>query len=113
MTGNEMMAAVERNLPILFVLSNNNCFGSIRVHQEREYPRREHRGTTLVNPDFIALARSFGVEAELVNEVGEIDAALDRGLAANRPYFVEVRSSLDAILPNRNDTLSSRDRSGD
>jgi acetolactate synthase-1/2/3 large subunit len=112
MTGNEMIAAVERKLPILFILSNNNCYGSIRVHQDKTYPGR-CVGTTLTNPDFIALAQSFGVESERVTKVEEVEAALMRGLEARRPYFIEVSSSLSAILPSLNGTAVIAERSGD
>jgi acetolactate synthase-1/2/3 large subunit len=98
MTGNEMIAAVDRNLPILFVLANNNCYGSIRIHQDREYPGR-HLGTTLSNPDFTAIARAFGMEAECVDRVDQIDGAITRGLAATAPFFIEVQTSFTASLP--------------
>jgi acetolactate synthase-1/2/3 large subunit len=98
MTGNEMIAAVERALPIVFILSNNNCYGSIRVHQDKTYPGR-HVGTTLSNPDFVAIARAFGIQAERVDAADQIDGALDRAFHAQAPYFIEVRTSLDAILP--------------
>ncbi|CAB3743766.1 Acetolactate synthase isozyme 3 large subunit [Paraburkholderia sediminicola] len=98
MTGNEIIAAVERKLPILFVLSNNNCYGSIRVHQDKTYPGR-HVGTSLSNPDFVALARAYGVISEQVTELDQVDAALNRGLESRQPYLIEVCSSLTAILP--------------
>lgn len=97
MTGNEMIAAVERKLPILFILSNNNCYASIRIHQERQYPGR-HVGTSLFNPDFIRIAQGFGMQSEAVTETGQIEAAIARGLAAREPYFIEVQTSLQAVL---------------
>jgi acetolactate synthase-1/2/3 large subunit len=102
MTGNEMIAAVERKLPILFILSNNNCYASIRIHQEINYPGRQV-GTTLFNPDFIRIAEGFGMQSEAVMEEGEIDAAIARGLAAKGPYFIEVQTSLKVTLPLRGD----------
>jgi len=107
MTGNEMIAAVERDLPILFILSNNHCYGSIRVHQDKSYADRRPVGTTLGNPDFVALARAFGVEAERVNALDQVDAALSRGLRARRPYLIEVSTSLSAILSSRQHTVST------
>ncbi len=98
MTGNEMIAAVERELPILFILSNNNCFASIRIHQEINYPGR-HVGTSLFNPDFVRIAEGFGMQSEAVTEEGQIDAAIARGLAAKGPYFIEVQTSLKVTLP--------------
>lgn len=98
MTGNEMAAAAERGLPILFIVSNNNCYGSIRLHQARAYPGR-YVGTDLSSPDFAMMARAFGMQAEYLTREDQLDAAIARGLASDRPYFLEVRTSLAAILP--------------
>jgi acetolactate synthase I/II/III large subunit len=113
MTGNEMIAAVERQLPILFILANNNCYGSIRVHQDKEYPGRRQIGTSLSNPDFVGIARSFGIKAERVERLEDLDAALERGLSATVPYFIEISASLSAILPTRDATPLAHERSGD
>jgi acetolactate synthase-1/2/3 large subunit len=98
MTGNEMIAAAARKLPILFILSNNGSYGSIRAHQDRAYPGR-HLGTDLANPNFAQIAQAFGMGAEQVREPAGIDAALRRGLAANEPYFIEVLTRLTAVPP--------------
>jgi acetolactate synthase-1/2/3 large subunit len=98
MTGNEMIAAVARRLPILFILSNNRSYGSIRAHQDREYPGR-HLGTDLVNPDFTRVAQAFGVRAEQLIETAQIDAAMRRGLAADGPYFIEALTRLSSVPP--------------
>lgn len=103
MTGNEMMAAVDRKLPILFILSNNHCYGSIRIHQDRTYPGR-YVGTNINSPDFVAMARSFGVPSELVDRLDQVDSAIERGLAADEPYFIEVATSLNAVLPSQRAT---------
>ncbi|WP_050460626.1 thiamine pyrophosphate-dependent enzyme [Herbaspirillum autotrophicum] len=112
MTGNEINAAVERNLPILFIVSNNNCYGSIRIHQERSYPGR-HVGTTLSNPDFVKIAQAFGITAERISRADQIDAAIERGLAAQQPYFIEVTTSLAAVLPKTSTARPTAARSGD
>ncbi|MCC7549062.1 MAG: pyruvate decarboxylase [Burkholderiales bacterium] len=98
MTGNEMIAAVERRLPILFVVSNNDCYGSIRLHQQRHYPGRTV-GTSLTNPDFVQLARAFGVQAERVEHAQQVGPALERGLAHELPYLIEVASRLSGAPP--------------
>lgn len=100
MTGNEIMAAVDRQLPILFILSNNSCYGSIRIHQDRDYPGRTV-GTDLSSPDFAAMARALGVAAERVDTLDQVAAALARGLAAREPYLLEVKTSLNAVLPSQ------------
>jgi len=98
MTGNEMIAAVERKLPILFILANNASYASIRIQQEKHYPGRVS-GTDLFNPDFAAIARAFGMDAQCIEEPGEVEGALRRGLAANAPAFIEMKTSLAAALP--------------
>ena len=98
MTGNEMIAAIERQLPILFIVSNNASYASIRIHQERAYPGR-NPGTDLFNPDFLAIARGFGMSAERVDHEEQIEAAIGRGMQASGPYFIEVMSSLKVTLP--------------
>jgi acetolactate synthase-1/2/3 large subunit len=92
MTGNEMIAAVERKLSILFLLSNNESYGSIRAHQERLYPGR-CVGTSLTNPDFVAVARAFGVPAARASASREILPALARGLGERGPYLIEVTTA--------------------
>lgn len=98
MTGNEMILAVERKLPIIFIVSNNGSYGSIRLHQERGYPGRVS-GTSLFNPDFYTLATSFGMKAARIQNKAEIDSVIKSALATREPLLIEVNSSLDAILP--------------
>ena len=98
MTGNEMILAVERQLPIVFLLANNGSYGSIRLHQERGYPGRVS-GTSLFNPDFHDLARSFGMDSVKLSNAAEIDRVIAHALNLRKPILVDVNTSLDAILP--------------
>jgi acetolactate synthase-1/2/3 large subunit len=98
MTGNEMILAVERKLPIIFIVSNNSSYGSIRLHQERGYPGRVS-GTSLFNPDFYTLATSFGMKAARIQEKSDIEAVIKHALETREPLLIEVNTSLDAILP--------------
>jgi acetolactate synthase-1/2/3 large subunit len=100
MTGNEMIAAVERKLPILFILANNASYASIRIQQELHYPGRVI-GTNLFNPDFEQIARAFGMHAQRIDRAEEVAAAVATGLAADEPYFIEVKASLAVTLPER------------
>ena len=59
MTGQELATAVQYGAPIVVLVVDNGMYGTIRMHQERHYPGRVC-GTELANPDFVALARSFG-----------------------------------------------------
>ncbi|HEY5292869.1 MAG TPA: thiamine pyrophosphate-dependent enzyme [Burkholderiales bacterium] len=100
MTGNEMIAAVERKLPILFILANNASYASIRIQQELHYPGRTI-GTSLFNPDFEQIARAFGMQAQRIGRPEEVAGAVASGLAADGPHFIEVKASLSVTLPQR------------
>jgi len=100
MTGNEMIAAVERKLPILFILANNGSYASIRIQQELHYPGRV-LGTSLFNPDFEQIARAFGMQAQRIDSPDQVAGAVKRGLAGDGPHFIEVKASLSVTLPAR------------
>jgi acetolactate synthase I/II/III large subunit len=96
MTGQELATAVQYALPIIVIVANNGMYGTIRMHQERYYPGRVV-GTTLINPDFVALARSFGMTAERVEVTEAFLPALHRALAAEAPTLIELRIDPEAI----------------
>jgi acetolactate synthase-1/2/3 large subunit len=96
MTGGELATAVQAGAALKLIVSNNESYGTIRLHQERDYPGRIS-GTGLANPDFAAWARSFGAEGIVVETEAEIDAAVERTLAAESSVLLDVRSSLEAI----------------
>lgn len=75
MNGQELATAVQYGCDLLVVLVDNGAYGTIRMHQEREFPERVS-GTTLHNPDFAALARAYGGWAQRVESNAEFDAAL-------------------------------------
>ena len=96
MTGQELATAMQYDAPVVFVLVNNGMYGTIRMHQEREYPARVH-GTALSNPDFVALARAYGAHGELVERTDQFAAAFERALSSGRPALLEVRLDPEAI----------------
>jgi acetolactate synthase-1/2/3 large subunit len=73
-------------------------YATIRMHQERVYPRRVI-GTDLMNPDFPALARAYGASGERVDRTEDFEAAFERALAAGRPALVELRVDPERISP--------------
>jgi acetolactate synthase I/II/III large subunit len=97
MTGQEMILAVQRKLPILFIISSNRTYGSIRRHQEQFYPGRVS-GTDLFNPDFVAMAQSYGMPGFLLSEADQITAVLERARAVNGPALIDVQTSLQALV---------------
>ncbi len=104
MTVQEFATAVQHDLPIVVVVSNNGVYGTIRMHQEREYPGRVS-GTTLSNPDFAAMARSFGGHGEKVTSTDDFPAAFERALSAGKPALIELMTDPEAINPRT--TLSA------
>ncbi|TIM60884.1 MAG: thiamine pyrophosphate-binding protein, partial [Mesorhizobium sp.] len=70
MNGQEFATAVQYDLPIIVVVVNNGIYGTIRMHQEREYPGRVV-ATDLKNPDFAALARAYGGHGEIVEKTAD------------------------------------------
>jgi acetolactate synthase-1/2/3 large subunit len=104
MTGQELATAVQYGINVIIIVVNNNMYGTIRMHQEREFPARVH-GTSLVNPDFSAYAKAFGAHGELVESTEEFAPAFERALAAGKPALIEIRIDPEGITPNA--TLNS------
>jgi len=100
MTSQELATAAAEGLAFVTIVVNNGMYGTIRMHQERTYPGRVF-GTRLVNPDFAALARSFGGHGEIVERTDQFAAALDRCLAFAGPSLIELRVDPEAITPSR------------
>ncbi|MBN8942910.1 MAG: acetolactate synthase [Rhizobiales bacterium] len=97
MTGSELAVAIERRLPLKVIVSENRIYGSIRIHQERDYPGRVS-GTGFANPDFELIGRAFGFSVTRIRSTGEL-AGLPAILARPGPEFVVVDTSVKAILP--------------
>jgi acetolactate synthase I/II/III large subunit len=100
MSGHELAAAVQEELPIVLLVVNNGMYGTIRMHQERFFPGRVI-ATDLVNPDFVALARAFGAHGELVTRSEDFPDAFERALAQERPAILELRVDPEAITPRQ------------
>jgi acetolactate synthase-1/2/3 large subunit len=102
MTGQELATAVQYGAGVIFLLFNNGMFGTIRMHQEREYPGRVS-GTQLHNPDFAALARAYGGHGEAVETTAGFGPALERAIAFTRthelPALIELRYDGNLITP--------------
>ena len=98
MHGQEMATAMQYGANIIAIVINNSMFGTIRMHQEREYPGRI-ANTGLRNPDFAALARAYGAVGETVNKTAEFKPAFEKALKANVPTLIEIKIDPDAITP--------------
>jgi acetolactate synthase-1/2/3 large subunit len=98
MTGQELATAVQYEANIVCLVINNGMYGTIRMHQEREYPARVV-GTDLRNPDFAALARAYGGHGERITATAEFAPALQHSLECGRPALIELVVDPDAITP--------------
>ena len=98
MHGQELATAVQYKLPILVILLDNGMYGTIRMHQERNYPARV-MATELVNPDFAAYAQAFGAHGERVSDTASFAPALQRALASGKPALVHCLIDPQAITP--------------
>ncbi|QHE86614.1 thiamine pyrophosphate-binding protein [Hydrogenophaga sp. BPS33] len=96
MNGQELATAVQHGAKSIVLLLNNGSFGTIRMHQEREFPAHVS-GSGLSNPDFCALARAYGYAAERVTRTEEFEAALLRALAAPTGSLIEVPLDVEVI----------------
>jgi acetolactate synthase-1/2/3 large subunit len=94
----EIATAVQHNANLIMIVVNNGIYGTIRMHQERRYPGRVV-ATDLVNPDFVAMAHSFGAFAERVEATDAFGAAFQRATAAGRPALLELRIETAQLTP--------------
>ena len=99
MNGQEFATAVQYGAPIVAMVVNNGMYGTIRMHQEREYPGRVS-GTALVNPDFAAYARAFGGHGEVVEATAQFAPAFERARRSGKPAILELRIDPEAITPS-------------
>ena len=104
MNGQELATAVQYGANFVALVVNNSLYGTIRMHQEREYPGRVF-GTDLHNPDFAAYARAFGAHGETVERTEDFAAAFERAGKSGKPALIELRIDPDAITPST--TLSA------
>ena len=104
MTGQELATAVQYGAKTIIVLLNNGMFGTIRMHQEREYPTHV-AGTGLRNPDFVALALAYGYAAQRITRTDEFEPALLAALARPQGSLIEV--VLDPEVISTRGTLSA------
>ena len=96
MNGQELATAVQHGVDMIVIVVDNSGYGTIRMHQERDYPTRRS-GTQLRNPDFAALGRAYGAWAETVETTAEFAPALDRALAEKGVRLLHLRTDIEVI----------------
>ena len=110
MNGQELATAVQYALAVIFVVVDNGMYGTIRMHQERNYPARVS-GTDLKNPDFAALARAYGAHGETVAATEEFAPAFERARNSGKPALLHLKLDPQALTPNASlDALRAQGR---
>jgi acetolactate synthase-1/2/3 large subunit len=99
MNGQEFATAVQYELPIAVIVVDNGMYGTIRMHQEREYPGRVV-ATQLRNPDFVGYAHCFGGYGERVERTRDFAPALARAIASGKPAILHCMMDPQAITPS-------------
>jgi acetolactate synthase I/II/III large subunit len=100
MTGQEFATALRYGAAVIFIVVNNGMYGTIRMHQERNYPGRVS-GTDLTNPDFAAYARAFGGHGAVVTRTEDFAPAFAAAQASGLPSILELRIDPEAITPRQ------------
>ncbi|MEL7489202.1 MAG: thiamine pyrophosphate-binding protein [Pseudomonadota bacterium] len=100
MAAPELATAVQYDLPVIALVANNGTYGTIRMHQERDYPRRVS-GTDLVNPDFAAFAKSFGAFGVTVTDEKDFPKVFEAAKASGKPAVIELITSAREIAPGK------------
>jgi acetolactate synthase-1/2/3 large subunit len=104
MNGQELATAVQYGADLLVVLVDNGAYGTIRMHQEREFPGRTS-ATDLFNPDFALLAQAYGAWAETVDRTEDFAPVLDRAMAETGVRLLHLRTDVEVVGPGT--TLSA------
>ncbi len=99
MTGNELATARQYGVNPVFIVSDNNCYGTITQHHDARYPGRPYQAATqLTNPDFAIWATAFGAKGMTIREESEVESVIEAALAVKtQPVVVHVHTSLQQI----------------
>ena len=110
MNGQELATAVARGVDLIVLVVDNGSYGTIRMHQEREYPGRVH-GTGLVNPDFAALARAYGAWGGTVERTDQVAGLLGEALGVEGVKLIHLKTDVEQITAATTiSALRARDR---
>jgi acetolactate synthase-1/2/3 large subunit len=100
MLGQELATAVQHGINLVTLVIDNGSYGTIRMYQERNYPKRV-MATDLRNPDFAAYARSFGAIGITVERTEEFADALAQARSAKQPVLIHIKTDVEDILPGQ------------
>lgn len=100
MLSQELATAVQYDANLIIIVVDNGSYGTIRMHQERDYPKRVS-ATDLRNPDFAAFARAFGAWGITIDRTDAFPDALDQASKAGRPALIHIKTSVVDIAPGK------------
>ncbi|MET0497158.1 MAG: thiamine pyrophosphate-dependent enzyme [Steroidobacteraceae bacterium] len=100
MTGQELATAVQFDIRLITLVIDNGSYGTIRMHQERDYPGRV-MATDIRNPDFAAYARAFGAWGGTVERTEDFAGVFAAARAAGKPALIHIKTSVEDILPGQ------------
>ena len=109
MNGQEIATAAQYGVNPIILVINNDSYGTIRMHQERQFPDRIS-GTELKNPDFSAYAKSFGINGEVVERTEEFIAIFERALRSKQATLIEIRVGPDSFGPDTSLSALSQEK---
>ena len=90
MTGQELATAIHHKVKPIIIVCNNSMYGTIRMHQEREFPGRVS-GTALTNPDFVKLGESYGAFSARVNNANDFKKLWPEASRSGKAALIEIR----------------------
>jgi acetolactate synthase-1/2/3 large subunit len=99
MNGQEFATASHYDLPIVFIVVNNGMYGTIRMHQERDYTNRQI-ATELKNPNFAKLAQAYDRFGAVIETTEDFRPALEKALGEPGPSILEIRIDPDVLSPS-------------
>ncbi|WP_417843142.1 thiamine pyrophosphate-binding protein [Thalassospira sp.] len=98
MTLQELATAQQFGAKVIVMLCNNGIYGTIRMHQEKNYPHRVS-GTDIASPDFIALAKAYGLEVARVEETGQFADAFEVIKSSGKSGIIEIVTDPEDLTP--------------
>ena len=96
MNGQELATASQYDVDLVIILVDNSAYGTIRMHQEREYPERIS-ATELKNPDFVTLARAFGGWAETIERTEDFAPAFEKAMKQKGIRLLHCKTNIEQI----------------
>jgi acetolactate synthase-1/2/3 large subunit len=108
MNGQELATAGQHGADLLVIVVDNGSYGTIRMHQERDYPERLS-ATSLANPDFAALGRAYGAWATTVERTEDLVSALDGALARKGVRLLHLKTDVE-VITNQTTISALRDK---